>query len=278
MSHLKKTIFITAVIIFLLLIIGALSSGNKEASNSTVPSSSQQESIVQKSVSSANDSSAESSDGTAGAIVAELVTVVDGDTFKATINGRSETIRLIGIDTPEAVDPRKPVQCFSEEASARAKELLTGKTIRLETDPSQDERDKYGRLLAYAFLPDGRHFNLLMIASGYAHEYTYDLPYKYQAVFKDAEKNAAERRLGLWSTTTCAGDITKSAFDTKIVYPPTPVSTYTGPYDPFGPDRDCPDFSTHAEAQAFFEAAGGPATDRHRLDRDKDGVACETLP
>ena len=58
-----------------------------------------------------------------------------------------------------------------------------------------------------------------------------------------------------------------------------PASTgYTGPYDPFGPDRDCSDFATQAEAQAFFEAAGGPGTDRHRLDRDRDGAVCESLP
>lgn len=57
-----------------------------------------------------------------------------------------------------------------------------------------------------------------------------------------------------------------------------PSSGYTGPYDPFGPDRDCPDFSTHDEAQRFFEAAGGPGKDRHRLDGDHDDVACESLP
>ncbi|MGB0389148.1 MAG: excalibur calcium-binding domain-containing protein [Ardenticatenaceae bacterium] len=57
-----------------------------------------------------------------------------------------------------------------------------------------------------------------------------------------------------------------------------PSTGYTGPYDPFGPDRDCGDFSTQREAQAFFEAAGGPASDRHRLDRDNNGVACESLP
>ncbi|MDA1256514.1 MAG: excalibur calcium-binding domain-containing protein [Chloroflexi bacterium] len=49
-------------------------------------------------------------------------------------------------------------------------------------------------------------------------------------------------------------------------------------FDPDGPDRDCGDFDTHAEAQAFFEAAGGPTTDRHRLDGDRDGVVCESLP
>ena len=62
--------------------------------------------------------------------------------------------------------------------------------------------------------------------------------------------------------------------------PPAPPASagYSGPYDPFGSDRDCSDFATQAEAQAFFEAAGGPGTDRHRLDRDRDGAVCESLP
>lgn len=49
-------------------------------------------------------------------------------------------------------------------------------------------------------------------------------------------------------------------------------------FDPLGPDRDCGDFDTQAEAQAFFEAAGGPGSDPHRLDGDRDGIACASLP
>ncbi len=59
--------------------------------------------------------------------------------------------------------------------------------------------------------------------------------------------------------------------------PKPSLPTYTGPYDPLGPDRDCGDFRTHADAQAFFIAAGGPTSDRHRLDADHDGIACEAL-
>ena len=62
-----------------------------------------------------------------------------------------------------------------------------------------------------------------------------------------------------------------------IVTPPPSTSGYTGPYDPSGPDRDCGDFSNWSDAQSFYEAAGGPASDRHDLDRDRDGIACETL-
>jgi hypothetical protein len=60
--------------------------------------------------------------------------------------------------------------------------------------------------------------------------------------------------------------------------PPSTGGGYNGPYDPYGPDVDCGHFSTHAQAQAFYRAAGGPASDPYDLDRDRDGIACETLP
>lgn len=141
--------------------------------------------------------------------------VVDGDTIKVNINGTVETLRLIGIDTPEVVDPRKPVQCFGVEASNKAKELLTGAKVRLETDPTQGERDVYGRLLRYVFLSDGTNFDKLMIEQGYAYEYTYNLPYKYQTEFKQAETYARTNKLGLWADNTCAGLATPVSTDTN---------------------------------------------------------------
>ncbi len=138
-----------------------------------------------------------------------VVKVIDGDTVSIMKEGRSVTLRLIGLDTPETVDPRKPVQCFGKAASDKAKELLTGKNVRLEFDASQGILDKYGRTLAYVFLPDGRMFNGFMIAEGYGHEYTYNLPYKYQKEFKAAEKRAREEQKGLWADDTCAGNTKK---------------------------------------------------------------------
>lgn len=129
--------------------------------------------------------------------------VVDGDTVKLNINGQTENIRLIGIDTPETVHPSKPVECMGMEASNKAKELLTGQTVRLETDDTQGTRDKYGRLLGYVFLPDGRNFNLVMIEQGYAYEYTYSTAYKYQSAFKSAEQSARHLGLGLWAEGVC---------------------------------------------------------------------------
>lgn len=131
---------------------------------------------------------------------AEVLRVIDGDTIEVSLNNKKETIRLIGIDAPEIVDPREKVECFGKEASDKAKEILTGKTITLESDPTQGERDKYGRLLRYVFI-NGENFNKLMLREGYAHEYTYQSnPYKYQLEFIQAAKEARENNRGLWSS------------------------------------------------------------------------------
>lgn len=136
-----------------------------------------------------------------------VVKVVDGDTIAVKINGKKTTVRLIGINTPETVDPRKPVQCFGKEASNHAKEILTGKEVKLVADPTQDDKDKYGRLLRYVFLADGTNFNLQQIAEGYAFEYTYDIPYQYQPEFKQAQQQARENNKGLWAKDTCNGEL-----------------------------------------------------------------------
>lgn len=141
----------------------------------------------------------------AGLPSARVTGVVDGDTVELMLGGREEKVRLIGMDTPETVDPRTSVQCYGREASDRAKQLLTGQTVWFEDDASQDTRDRYGRLLGYVWLPDGRLFNQVMIDEGFAFEYTYDKPYKYQAAFKASEQAAKSQQRGLWSPTTCNG-------------------------------------------------------------------------
>jgi micrococcal nuclease len=143
----------------------------------------------------------------AGLQRATVVGVVDGDTVDIRYgNNRTERLRLIGLDTPESVDRRRPVECYGLEASNRAKELLGGQVVYLEGDPSQDTRDRFGRLLRFVWLEDGRLYNLEMIAQGYAFEYTYDKAYKYQAAFRGAEEAAREAQRGLWAETTCAGE------------------------------------------------------------------------
>lgn len=134
-----------------------------------------------------------------------VASVVDGDTIKVETDGVIKTVRLIGIDTPETVDPRKPVQCFGKEASNKAKELMADQDVLLESDTTQGDTDKYQRLLRYVRLQDGTLVNQFLIEHGYAHEYTYDAPYKYQAEFKAAEMDAQANKRGLWSQETCNG-------------------------------------------------------------------------
>lgn len=129
----------------------------------------------------------------------KVVRVVDGDTINVEINGKTEPVRYIGIDTPETVDPRKPVQCFGVEASKKNKELVEGKMVRLEKDIT--DRDKYNRLLRYIWLGDTL-INQELVAQGFAKSYSYPPDIKYQDKFVAAEKRAREDKLGLW--TACA--------------------------------------------------------------------------
>jgi len=132
-----------------------------------------------------------------------VIRVVDGDTITILIGGKRETVRLIGINTPETVDPRRPVECFGKEASNKAKELLTGKRVRLEADPTQQDRDRYGRLLRYVYLEDGTFVNEWMIEEGFAYEFTYTAPYQYQEEFKTAQEEAMKKQKGLWREGVC---------------------------------------------------------------------------
>jgi micrococcal nuclease len=137
---------------------------------------------------------------------AQVVKIVDGDTIDISLNGQTERVRMIGMNTPESVDPRRVIQCFGIEASNRAKQLLTGQTVGLENDPTQGDIDQYGRLLRYVWFSDGRMFNLQMLAEGFANEYTYNTPYKYQNLFKSTARAADQAQVGLWSPQTCNGD------------------------------------------------------------------------
>lgn len=136
-----------------------------------------------------------------------LVTrVVDGDTLDVVIDGQVERVRLIGVDTPETVDPRKKVQCFGAEASAELKRLVEQQIVSLEFDDSQGRSDKYGRELAYVFLSDGTNVNETLLRNGFAYEYTYSKAYKYQNLFQNAEQVARDTESGLWSSETCGGN------------------------------------------------------------------------
>jgi micrococcal nuclease len=129
----------------------------------------------------------------------EVVKVIDGDTFDIKIGSQIIKVRMLGIDTPETVDPRKDVQCFGKQASDKTKELLLNKLVTLETDPTQSTTDKYNRILAYVY-SNSVLINKYLIENGYAHEYTYNIPYSKQIDFKSSEKSARENRLGLWGS------------------------------------------------------------------------------
>lgn len=126
-----------------------------------------------------------------------VVKVIDGDTIEL---ATGQTVRFVGIDTPETKDPRRPVGCFGKEASSETKKILLGKEIIMQMDVS--EQDKYQRLLRYIYLPqEGGKFlfvNDYLVRAGFAKAYTYPPDVKYNAQFLEAEKAAREGKLGLW--------------------------------------------------------------------------------
>lgn len=122
-----------------------------------------------------------------------VVRVIDGDTLE--LDG-GERVRLIGVDTPESVDPRRPVEYFGKEASAFTRRLAEGKRARLAYD--QEGSDRYGRTLAYVYLEDGTFLNAEIIRQGYGHAYT-RFPFRYADEFRAYEREARENNRGLWA-------------------------------------------------------------------------------
>jgi micrococcal nuclease len=137
---------------------------------------------------------------TAGPLVrGTVVRVVDGDTVIVAQGGRREDVRLLGIDTPETVDPRRPVGCFGPEASAYTKHLLTGRRVRLEYD--RVRRDRYGRALAYVYL-DGSppvFVDARLVALGFARTLSIPPNTRHAAQLARLEQSAALAGRGLWS-------------------------------------------------------------------------------
>ncbi|HVM90315.1 MAG TPA: thermonuclease family protein [Verrucomicrobiae bacterium] len=137
-----------------------------------------------------------------------VVRDVDGDTIEARLDGEKDDvkIRFLGVNTPESVDPRKPVECFGKEASKHTKAILEGTRVRLESDPQADEVDKYGRLLRNVILEDGTDFNASLVRDGYAYAYL-DFPLNKQrkAQLADLQKEAEAAKRGLWNPDTCNG-------------------------------------------------------------------------
>lgn len=127
-----------------------------------------------------------------------VVHVVDGDTFDVVVLGERVRVRVLGINTPETVDPKKSVGCYGPEASAHAKALLSGQSVRIEIEPKREREDSYGRLLAYVWLSNGTLYNDTMIREGYARELTVGSAYSRQREFREAQTEARTAKLGLW--------------------------------------------------------------------------------
>jgi micrococcal nuclease len=123
--------------------------------------------------------------------------VVDGDTIEVAIDGQEYKVRYIGIDTPESVDPRRPVECFGKEAADKNQELVEGKIVGLEKDVS--ETDAFGRLLRYVWL-DGRLINARLVSAGYALAATYPPDVRYAELFAQLQAEARASALGLWGS------------------------------------------------------------------------------
>lgn len=222
----------------------------------------------------------------------EVIRVIDGDTIDveplAGPELPSKRIRLIGVNTPEI---HGQVEDFGQEAADFTKQRLEGRTVWLTRDVS--ETDRYNRALRFVWLSEpgediveetirDQLFNAVLLLHGYASVATYPPDVHYAGLFRKFSSEARQARRGLWAVGSNGSyDSTKANRPIVPSGSKVPTSSPSGDhttYDPSGPDRDCSDFSTHAEAQAFFIAAGGPGADRHRLDSDHDDVACETLP
>lgn len=140
------------------------------------------------------------------------VIVIDGDTI--VLDG-NEIVRLIGIDTPETKDPRKPVQYYGREAYEFTKRLVEGKKVRLIYD--LNKKDKYGRTLAYVYLENGTFLNAEVVKQGYGFAYRYFL-FKYFDEFKQYEREARANEIGLWSDREGEEPQAARENDSDIVY------------------------------------------------------------
>ena len=205
--------------------------------------------------------------------------VVDGDTIEVAFpNGETDTVRLLGVDTPEtsldAVTPgefegipetaagRYHLYEWGERTTRHATDELTDEEVRIVVDEEADRRGGFGRLLAYVYV-DGENFNERLLSNGYAR--VYDSSFSMREEFDAAERDAREGSIGLWGF--------EASRAPELV--PTDTGDVTVPPPPPDGDYDCSHFDTRAQAQAVLDGISG---DPHGLDGDGDGVACESLP
>lgn len=119
--------------------------------------------------------------------------VIDGDTIVVSMNGVNQSVRFIGVDTPEL----REKECFATQAKDITEAFLLGKEIKMEIDASQSEKDRYNRLIRYVFI-DEMNFSDFLIKEGYGKEYTFSNKYKYSDQFKASQKEAKKNLKGMW--------------------------------------------------------------------------------
>jgi micrococcal nuclease len=130
-----------------------------------------------------------------GPIYYKVARVVDGDTI---LLENKQTIRYLGIDTPELHHPTIGVECGGLEASMQNQELLAGKRVRLISDVT--DRDSYGRLLRYVFTEDGTFVNYELIRGGYGQVFQMQPDHLFTNTFTQAQMEAKKEGSGLWRT------------------------------------------------------------------------------
>lgn len=142
-----------------------------------------------------------------------VVRDIDGDTIVVQQGSDQETVRFIGVDTPETHKPNTPVQCYGPEAAAFTKAQVSGQAVKLAPDPKDTNRDKYGRLLRYVYLADGTLLNARLIQDGYGFAYVI-FPFEKLSDFSQLQSQAKVAGRGLWSA--CGIDDSSDIFQTTI--------------------------------------------------------------
>jgi micrococcal nuclease len=136
-------------------------------------------------------------DGISRASTGVVVRVVDGDTVRVRLGRTTQTVRYIGVDTPETVKPNEPVQCFGPQASAYNKHLVANRRVRLQFGP--ERHDRYGRLLAYVYVVgEKRSVSAELVARGYGRVIAIAPNTAHVRAYLRLERSARHERLGLW--------------------------------------------------------------------------------
>lgn len=198
--------------------------------------------------------------------------IVDGDTL---VVKDGEKVRLIGVDTPESVDPRQPVECLGKEASTFLAGLIPpGTKVTLVYDV--DLTDRYDRTLAYLYRStDGLFVNAELLTSGYAQILSIPPDIAHADEFLELQREARDAGRGLW------GDVCTQAVASTTTTISKTITTHAdfpglGIESP-GDTKNCGDFANYAEAKEWFDAQFPAHGDVANLDSDNDQIPCESL-